>query len=65
MHLQKIPDFIDYKKIGGLSNEVQEKLTKYKPESLAHCLKISGITPAAVGILMIYLKTGIQKISAN
>ncbi len=56
MHLQRIPQHINYNKIGGLSKEVREKLEKYRPENLAHCLKISGITPAAVGILMLYLK---------
>lgn len=56
MHLQTIPKLMNYDKVGGLSNEVREKLAKHRPENLAHCLKINGITPAAVGILMVYLK---------
>ena len=61
MNLQSIPKSIDYEKVGGLSNEVREKLNQHRPENLAHCLKISGITPAAVGILMVYLKTKAKK----
>ena len=40
---------------------MREKLNQHRPENLAHCLKISGITPAAVGILMVYLKTKAKK----
>ena len=57
MHLQKIPLMTNYEEIGGLSAEVKEKLKKYRPENLAQCLKISGITPAAVSILMVHFKT--------
>ena len=56
MHLQTIPNNLDYSLIGGLSTEVREKLIQYRPENLSQMLKISGITPAAATILMIYLK---------
>jgi len=52
----KIPSDIDYYSITGLSNEVKEKLTKIKPASLGQVSRISGITPAALIILQIYLK---------
>ena len=56
MHLHSIPNNLDYSLIGGLSAEVREKLIQYRPENLSQMLKISGITPAAATILMIYLK---------
>lgn len=51
----KIPTNIDYSKIAGLSKEIQEKLKKFKPLSLGQASRISGVTPAAISILMIYL----------
>ena len=57
MQLQKIPKGLDYTQIGGLSTEVKEKLKQYQPENLAQMLNISGVTPAATTILMIYLKS--------
>jgi len=53
---RKIPTEIDYQKIVGLSNEVREKLCKIKPESLGQASRISGVTPAAIAILMVHLK---------
>ncbi|MBW1744614.1 MAG: tRNA uridine-5-carboxymethylaminomethyl(34) synthesis enzyme MnmG, partial [Deltaproteobacteria bacterium] len=52
----KIPEGLDYGIIPGLSNEVKEKLTKTRPISLGQASRISGITPAAVTIVQIYLK---------
>ncbi len=56
LHLQPIPHNLDYSLVGGLSAEVKEKLVYYRPENLSQMLKISGITPAATTILMVYLK---------
>ena len=53
----KIYDNFDYSGISGLSNEIKEKLTKIKPRSLGQASRISGVTPAAITILMIKLKT--------
>lgn len=53
-----IPDHFSYVDIPGLSKEVQEKLTKIKPQSLGQAARVSGITPAAVSILMVYLRKG-------
>jgi tRNA uridine 5-carboxymethylaminomethyl modification enzyme len=57
-HLEgaKIPEDLDYQGIPGLSNEVKEKLSKTRPVSLGQASRISGITPAAVTIIQIYLK---------
>jgi tRNA uridine 5-carboxymethylaminomethyl modification enzyme len=57
-HLERamIPEGLDYEVIPGLSNEVKEKLTRTRPISLGQASRISGITPAAVTIVQIYLK---------
>ncbi|MCQ2966317.1 MAG: tRNA uridine-5-carboxymethylaminomethyl(34) synthesis enzyme MnmG [Alphaproteobacteria bacterium] len=52
----KIPVDIDYKKIGGLSNEIVMKLTKAKPETLGAASRVSGVTPAAVTAILGYCK---------
>ncbi|CAL4317474.1 tRNA uridine-5-carboxymethylaminomethyl(34) synthesis enzyme MnmG [Buchnera aphidicola] len=51
-----LPLNLNYKNIFSLSNEVIEKLNRYKPMTLGQASRISGITPAAISILMIYLK---------
>lgn len=52
----KIPDDFDYSKVSGLSLEVMQKLNQIKPESLAQAGRISGITPAALSLLLVHLK---------
>jgi tRNA uridine 5-carboxymethylaminomethyl modification enzyme len=52
----RFPANLDFKDIPGLTAEVREKLGKVKPLSLGQASRISGITPAAISILMIYLK---------
>jgi tRNA uridine 5-carboxymethylaminomethyl modification enzyme len=52
----RIPEDLDYFIIPGLSNEVKEKLSKIRPVSLGQASRVSGITPAAVTIIQIYLK---------
>jgi tRNA uridine 5-carboxymethylaminomethyl modification enzyme len=51
-----LPYDLDYKNISGLSNEIKEKLSVQKPESLGRASRISGITPAAITAVQIYLK---------
>lgn len=51
----KIPEHIDYLKIDGLSTEVKQKLLKNRPSNLRDALKISGVTPAAINAISIYL----------
>jgi tRNA uridine 5-carboxymethylaminomethyl modification enzyme len=51
-----IPENFDYQVVKGLSNEVKQKLTDARPETLARAARIPGITPAAISLLLIYLK---------
>jgi len=62
-HLEKIkvPEGVNYPDIPGLSNEIKEKLNKFKPLTLGQASRISGITPAAISMLMVYFKRGISK----
>jgi len=59
----KLPQNLDYDAIGGLSNEVKQKLKDVQPASIAQASRIQGVTPAAVSMLLIYLKkhSAIQK----
>ena len=52
----RLPIDIDYSKIVGLSNEVKQKLLDHRPETIAQASRISGITPAAVSLLLVHLK---------
>ncbi len=52
----KIPHNFDYEKVKGLSNEVKQKLKDAKPETLGRASRIPGVTPAAVSLVLIYLK---------
>ena len=58
-----IPDFVDYEKLSGLSNEVKSKFKLIKPQTLGQALRIDGITPAAVYILLAHVKRGHQKLN--
>ena len=51
-----IPENIDYKNIQNLANEAKEKLNKIKPTSIGQAMRISGVNPADISILMVYLK---------
>lgn len=51
-----IPDDFDYSVVDGLSNEVKQKLTAARPQTLARASRISGITPAAISLVLVYLK---------
>jgi tRNA uridine 5-carboxymethylaminomethyl modification enzyme len=53
----KIPDPFDFRTVHGLSNELKEKLAAIKPTSLGQVSRVEGITPAAISVLMIALKT--------
>lgn len=52
----RIPQDFDYKTVTGLSHETKEKFTQTKPETIGQAGRISGITPAAVSLLVIHLK---------
>ena len=53
---KKIPPNFIYSEIAGLSNEVEEKLTKHKPETIGMASRLEGVTPAAVNLILIQLK---------
>lgn len=54
----KLPDAIDYSLVRGLSTEVSQKLALHRPETLGQAARISGITPAAISLLLVHLKRG-------
>ena len=54
----RLPEAIDYRLVRGLSIEVQQKLNKQRPETLGQAARISGITPAAISLLLVHLKRG-------
>jgi tRNA uridine 5-carboxymethylaminomethyl modification enzyme len=51
-----IPDSFDYASVKGLSNEVLQKLTAVRPTTVSQASRISGMTPAAVSLLLVHLK---------
>ncbi len=51
-----LPSDLDYAQVEGLSHEIRQKLAEARPETLAQASRISGVTPAAVSILLIHLK---------
>lgn len=61
----QLPAQLDYQSIKGLSNEVKQKLQQVKPETIGQASRISGVTPAAISLLIIHLKkTNALKASA-
>lgn len=64
MEDKKIPENIDYQAISGLATEARQKLEKIRPLSLAQASRISGVNPADISILLVYLEQGkIAKVS--
>jgi len=54
----RLPEDIDYCRVRGLSVEAQQKLNLYRPQTLGQAARISGITPAAISVLLVHLKRG-------
>ena len=52
----RLPDGFDYSQVSGLSNELKLKLGQQRPETLAQASRIQGMTPAAISLLLVYLK---------
>jgi len=52
----KLPQDFDYQSISGLSNEIKQKLLDIKPETIAQAARIPGVTPAAVSLVLVFLK---------
>ena len=61
---QVIPAWFDYSAISGLSREVQEKLVRVRPDTLGQAGRISGVTPAAVSLLHVYIEIQTQRRTA-
>ena len=55
---KKIPENIDYNDIKNIASEARQKLQEVRPTSIGQALRISGVNPADISILMIYLKKG-------
>jgi tRNA uridine 5-carboxymethylaminomethyl modification enzyme len=54
----RLPAHIDYRQVRGLSIEVQQKLNQHQPETIGQAARISGITPAAIALVLVHLKRG-------
>jgi len=54
----RLPADFDYRNVRGLSIEVQQKLIKHQPETIGQAGRISGVTPAAISLLLVHLKRG-------
>jgi tRNA uridine 5-carboxymethylaminomethyl modification enzyme len=55
-----LPATLDFREVAGLSHEVQQLLNRYRPETLGQASRLSGITPAAVSLLLVHLKRGFK-----
>jgi tRNA uridine 5-carboxymethylaminomethyl modification enzyme len=51
-----LPADLDYERVAGLSNEVKQRLSESRPDTLGQASRLPGITPAAVSVLLIHLK---------
>jgi tRNA uridine 5-carboxymethylaminomethyl modification enzyme len=51
-----LPADMDYERVRGLSNEVRQKLTQTRPETIGQAARIPGMTPAAISLLLVHLK---------
>jgi tRNA uridine 5-carboxymethylaminomethyl modification enzyme len=60
-----LPRDLDYRSVRGLSIEVQQKLNQHKPETIGQASRISGITPAAISLLLVHLKRGVGRLERS
>ena len=60
-----LPNDLDYTGVRGLSKEVQAKLNQHKPETIGQASRISGMTPAAISLLLVHLKRGFVTIRGD
>jgi tRNA uridine 5-carboxymethylaminomethyl modification enzyme len=56
----ELPLDLDYREVRGLSAEAQQKLNQHRPETIGQASRISGITPAAISLLLVHLKRGFR-----
>jgi len=62
---QALPPDLDYQSVRGLSAEVQQKLNRHRPETIGQAARISGVTPAAIALLLVHVKRGFKKDSGT
>jgi tRNA uridine 5-carboxymethylaminomethyl modification enzyme len=62
---KKIPEWVDYSEISGLRKEAQQKLDKYRPHSIGQASRISGVSPADVSVLLVYINEKGRKVNAE
>ena len=55
---RRLPADLDYRSVRGLSVEVQQKLNQHRPETIGQAARVSGVTPAAISLLLVHLKRG-------
>jgi tRNA uridine 5-carboxymethylaminomethyl modification enzyme len=58
MENRELPAELDYRQVKGLSAEVQQKLNRHRPRTIGQAARISGVTPAAISLLLVHLKRG-------
>jgi tRNA uridine 5-carboxymethylaminomethyl modification enzyme len=61
----RLPEGLDYAEVRGLSFEVRQKLMQFRPETIGQASRISGMTPAAISLLMVHLKRGLGRRNAK
>ncbi len=59
--MTQLPLDMDYSEVRGLSIEVRQKLNQHKPQTLGQAARISGVTPAAISLLLVHLKRGFKQ----
>jgi tRNA uridine 5-carboxymethylaminomethyl modification enzyme len=60
METRVLPPDLDYRDVKGLSTEVQQKLNRHRPQTIGQASRISGVTPAAISLLLVHLKRGFR-----
>jgi tRNA uridine 5-carboxymethylaminomethyl modification enzyme len=60
-----LPADLDYRTVRGFSTEVQQKLNQHRPETVGQAARISGITPAAISLLLVHLRRGLARSVPN
>ncbi|RYE51597.1 MAG: tRNA uridine-5-carboxymethylaminomethyl(34) synthesis enzyme MnmG [Hyphomicrobiales bacterium] len=60
---QRIPDSFDYGRISGLSNELKQKLSRARPDSILRASQIEGVTPAALLLLLAHLRKSAERLA--